>query len=154
MFYICISSISNIYPPTLILSHNKKNMTPKSIYSTVLVAIFAVFASTFLINPNPQFLKCVVDFSSLLSSSIIAPFLPFNFDDLHRRHRKHPDKGKPVSICDDFPPNFPPPETNTRLTLCVDRKGCCNFTTVQAAVDAVANLSTKRTIIWINSGIY
>ncbi|PSR96405.1 Pectinesterase [Actinidia chinensis var. chinensis] len=38
--------------------------------------------------------------------------------------------------------------------ICVDRNGCCNFTTVQSAVDAVGVLSQKRTIIWINNGIY
>ncbi|EOX93212.1 hypothetical protein QUC31_004025 [Theobroma cacao] len=131
-------------------------MSPKSIFSTVLVAIFAVFASRVVINPSPEFLKYLVDFSitTCSSSSIIATFIPFYFDSLHRHHRKHPDKGKTGSICDDFPPNFPPPETNTTLTLCVDRNGCCNFTTVQSAVDAVANFSMRRTVIWINSGIY
>ncbi|KAK8541682.1 hypothetical protein V6N13_137725 [Hibiscus sabdariffa] len=98
-------------------------MSPKSLCFTVLVAIFAVLASRVVINPSPQVL---------------------------RRHHKCHDKGKPVSVCDDFPP----PETNTTLTLCVDQNGCCNFTTVQAAVDAVPNLSIKRTVIWINSGMY
>ncbi|KAE8713117.1 putative pectinesterase 8 [Hibiscus syriacus] len=99
-----------------------------------------------VINPSPQVLKYIVDFSLTISSSppIVAKFIPFHFNSL-RRHRKHPGKDKPVSVCDDFPPNFPPPETNTKLTLCVDRNGCCNFTTVQAAIDAVPNLSIKRT---------
>ncbi|CAI9112141.1 OLC1v1012531C1 [Oldenlandia corymbosa var. corymbosa] len=74
----------------------------------------------------------------------------------HHHHRRHDggDERKVTSICDDFPTDFPPPDTNTTSTICVDRNGCCNFTTVQAAVDAVGNLSSKRTIIWINSGIY
>lgn len=73
----------------------------------------------------------------------------------YRHHDHHHGEKKGIeSICDDFPPDFPPPETNTTSTICVDRNGCCNFTTVQAAVDAVGTLSAKRTIIWINSGIY
>ncbi|KAK8507745.1 hypothetical protein V6N13_140491 [Hibiscus sabdariffa] len=130
-------------------------MSPKSLCFTLLVAVFAVLASRVVINPSPQALKYIVDLGLTISSSssIVAMFFPFDLDDL-RRHHKHPDKVKPVSICEDFPPNFPPPETNTTLTLCVDRNGCCNFTTVQAAVDAVPNLSIKRSVIWINSGIY
>ncbi|KAE8708072.1 putative pectinesterase 15 [Hibiscus syriacus] len=130
-------------------------MNPKSLCFIVLVAIFGVFASRVVINTIPQVLRYIVDFTISLSSwsPIVVKFIPFNFDSL-RRHRKHHDKDKPVSICDDFPPNFPPPETNTTLTLCVDRNGCFNFTTVQAAIDAVPNLSIKRTVIWINSGIY
>ncbi|XP_027351077.1 probable pectinesterase 8 [Abrus precatorius] len=62
--------------------------------------------------------------------------------------------GNADSICDDFPPGIPPPDTNTTFYLCLDRKGCCNFTIVQAAVNAIPDFSLKRTIIWINSGIY
>jgi pectin methylesterase-like acyl-CoA thioesterase len=36
----------------------------------------------------------------------------------------------------------------------VDKNGCCNFTTVQSAVDAVGNFSQRRNVIWINSGMY
>ncbi|KAB8601132.1 hypothetical protein FH972_025835 [Carpinus fangiana] len=71
----------------------------------------------------------------------------------HQHQHKHPSKGRIGSVCDDFPPDFPS-ETNTTSYICVDSNGCCNFTTVQAAVDAVPNLSMERTIIWINSGIY
>ncbi|KAG2653116.1 hypothetical protein PVAP13_1NG430500 [Panicum virgatum] len=45
-------------------------------------------------------------------------------------------------------PSFPP------AVFCVDANGCCNFTTVQAAVDAVPPNSQNRSIVWINSGIY
>lgn len=72
----------------------------------------------------------------------------------HLPHRKGTNKGNLANICDDFPPDIPPQDTNTTTTICVDRHGCCNFTTVQAAVDAIGNYSQKRTIIWINSGIY
>lgn len=85
------------------------------------------------------------------------PLTNYNFGRNHHHHRpnkKHPDNGNADSICDDFPPGIPPPNTNTISYLCVDRNGCCNFTTVQAAVNAVPDFSLKRNIIWINSGIY
>ena len=73
----------------------------------------------------------------------------------HHSHKKRPDDSDIVSnICDDFPPGIPPPNTNMTTYLCVDRRGCCNFTTVQAAVNAVPDFSDKRNIIWINSGLY
>ncbi|KAJ4970454.1 hypothetical protein NE237_003553 [Protea cynaroides] len=48
----------------------------------------------------------------------------------------------------------PPPSTETTSVICVDQNGCCNFTTVQAAVNAVDAFSQKMTIIWINTGTY
>lgn len=111
---------------------------------SLLVPIAAIFASLYLINPNPQF------FTTLSPSSIY-----FGRDHHHHRpHRKHPDTRNDESICDDFPPGIPPPNTNTTSYLCVDRKGCCNFTTIQQAVNAVPDFTLKRTIIWINSGFY
>ncbi|XP_072147525.1 probable pectinesterase 8 [Setaria viridis] len=53
-----------------------------------------------------------------------------------------------------LPPSFPPPETSSTAVFCVDKSGCCNYTTVQAAVDAIPDNSQKRTIVWINAGIY
>lgn len=130
--------------------HNKERgqvlmMSLKSISLTFAVAISAVLASTFVINPSPSlFLKQLIE----LGFTIEAHFYH------QHHHNKHPSKDQIVNICDDFPPDIPPPDTNITSTLCVDRNGCCNFTTVQSAVDAVANFSQKRTIIWINSGIY
>ncbi|KAJ4895312.1 putative pectinesterase 8 [Raphanus sativus] len=76
----------------------------------------------------------------------------------HHHHHHHPQKPsdtkKKVTICDDFPKNIPPPDTDTTSYLCVDKKGCCNFTTVQSAVDAIGNYSQRRNVIWINSGMY
>ncbi|CAJ1909439.1 unnamed protein product [Sphenostylis stenocarpa] len=129
-------------------------MGPPSNLLSLLVALAAVFASLYLINPIPQFLNNFTYFTlTALSpaSAYLAKPLTWNF---HRHHKKYPDNGNTDSICDDFPPGTPPPDTNTTSYLCVDRKGCCNFTTVQAAVNAVPNLSVQRTIIWINSGMY
>jgi pectin methylesterase-like acyl-CoA thioesterase len=56
--------------------------------------------------------------------------------------------------CDDFPPDFPPPDTAAVSVFCVDQNGCCDFTTVQEAVDAVPSSSKKRSVVWINKGIY
>lgn len=122
---------------------------------TFVVALFAVLASTHLINPNPSFLRYLNRFSlTFLSPPLTSTLIPNSTVEHHNQHKKHPHKGKVVSACDDFPPDFPPPETDTTSYICVDQNGCCNFTTVQAAVDAVPDLSLKRTIIWINTGIY
>lgn len=124
----------------------------------VLIAVLTVFASTSFTVP--------ISLSSLGDLSLDAGLFTFLWHGpstlfgqcvgRHRcRHLKCPDNThRQVSICDDFPLDIPPPETNTTLTLCVDRNGCCNFTTVQAAVDAAGNFSQKRTVIWINGGIY
>lgn len=72
----------------------------------------------------------------------------------HRHHHHHDEEKIVKSVCDDFIPNFPTIDSNVTSLICVDRNGCCNFTTVQAAVDSVGNFSTKRTLIWINKGMY
>ncbi|CAI0440059.1 unnamed protein product [Linum tenue] len=138
----------------------------------VLVAIFAFLASSVLVANNTNsdgfftLPSLITDFKELVTDRLER--LASQFHDLsipsiiHRSHKKkRPTDGggggpkpKPASICDDFPPDIPPPDTNTTTTICVDRNGCCNFTTVQAAIDAVPNMSPKRSIIWINSGIY
>ena len=145
-------------------------MSPKIKCLTLLIAIFAVLlASTNLTSNNATkspSLKDLVDLAltTLLSSPIISTLISCPIIGRHHHHdkrpgKKHPDKGKTTSICDDFHPQFPPVDTNTTSILCVDRNGCCNFTTVQAAVDAIP-ISTpppsqiKRTIVWINSGLY
>ncbi|CAN6883594.1 unnamed protein product [Brassica oleracea] len=73
----------------------------------------------------------------------------------HHHHRRKPSHSKKkISICDDFPKNVPTPDTDTTSYLCVDKNGCCNFTTVQSAVDAIGNFSQRMNLIWINSGMY
>ncbi|KAK9284358.1 hypothetical protein L1049_023529 [Liquidambar formosana] len=123
---------------------------------TLVIAIFVALTSTHLIIPNPPFLKNLIDITlTTFSSPIILTLIPYNTNIGHNVHRhKHHKKKAIESICDDFPPDFPPPDTNTTSIICVDRNGCCNFTTVQSAVDAVGNSSQKRNIIWINTGIY
>ncbi|XP_073002936.1 probable pectinesterase 8 [Typha latifolia] len=124
---------------------------------TLLSAILVAFLSTQLILQNPPYLKFLLLTSSLLPK---APLFSSYFKSsqksnyYHHRHRRHNDAASNSSICDGFPSNFPPPNTNTTSILCVDRNGCCNFTTVQSAVDTVGNFSQMRTIIWINKGIY
>ncbi|EPS57567.1 hypothetical protein M569_17250, partial [Genlisea aurea] len=68
------------------------------------------------------------------------------------RRRRHHDGVN--SICDGFPTNPLPSETSATSIFCVDPNGCCNFTSVQAAVDAVNVTSSTRAVIWINTGIY
>ncbi|CAA2975457.1 probable pectinesterase 8 [Olea europaea subsp. europaea] len=122
-------------------------MNPKLICFSLFIAALAsnhflalhVLFFEYLNNFNPK------TFSLPLFSTLIS----------HHHHHHHHDGKKIIkSICDDFPPDIPPPDTNTTSFICVDRNGCCNFTTVQAAVDAVGVLSPKRTIVWINIGIY
>ncbi|XXG69042.1 hypothetical protein AAC387_Pa06g2002 [Persea americana] len=134
-------------------------MTFKTVCLTLLSAIFAAFISTQLL-PNPP---CIKDFINLaftrFSPSIISTLSIPNILDHHQHnhhHHHHGPKGPQSgsSICDDFPPNFPPPDTNTTSNLCVDRNGCCNFTTVQSAIDAAGVFSQKKTIIWMTPGIY
>lgn len=117
-----------------------------------------------MVIPKPSLLKNLYDifglttFSSsswsspLSSTSVVKDLMSCeSFDGRHHHNKK--DK-KTTSICDDFPTNMPPPDTNTTSFICVDSNGCCNFTTMQSAIDAIGNLSKKRTVIWINDGIY
>lgn len=137
----------------------KENMKPISIFSALVVGLLAAIASNHLITLSP--ILTLEHFYNTdlvsLSASILSNLSPYSsFIPVSRRHHhwQHDDTKEKKSPCDDFPPNFPPPDTNTTSTFCVDNRGCCNFTTVQAAVNAVANFSQKRNILWINSGIY
>lgn len=129
-------------------------MSLKTTCLTYFVAIFAVLlASRHVIDPNSSPLKHIVDLS-LATTSSLSNLISYLVPNHIGRHHKKQDNGTIGSICDDFPRGFPPPDTNKTSYLCVDRNGCCNFTLVQAAVDAAPALSQKRTIIWINNGIY
>jgi hypothetical protein len=134
-----------------------QKMNLHSISLSFLIAICAVLASTHIINPNPSIflIKYLIHFSLTFfsSSPITSTVVAYNIGCHHHQHNRHHNKSKKVIPCEDFSPDFPQ-DTNTTAYICVDRNGCCNFTTVQAAIDAVPNLSLKRTIIWINTGIY
>ncbi|XP_058072132.1 probable pectinesterase 8 [Magnolia sinica] len=125
-------------------------MNSKGLSLVLLSAIVAVLLSTQL-----PFLKHLIKlpFTSF-SPSIISMLTACNIYGHNHPHHHHGRKRRSDSICDNFPPNFPPPDSNTTTNLCVDQNGCCNFTMVQAAIDAIGVASQKRTIIWINSGIY
>ncbi|OVA05561.1 Pectinesterase [Macleaya cordata] len=123
----------------------------------ILSVVLATLISTELIIPNQTCLNYLTSLSlkTFSSSPILSIFFnPFSFNS-HHHHQNHRNKKKTgASICDNFAPNFPTIDTTTTSILCVDTNGCCNFTTVQSAVDAVGVFSRKRTIIWINTGIY
>ncbi|XP_021828282.1 probable pectinesterase 8 [Prunus avium] len=130
-------------------------MSLKTTCLTYFVAIFAVLlASRHVIDPNSSPLKHIVDLSLATTSSVPSNIISYLIPNHIGRHHKKKDNGTIGSICDDFPRGFPPPDPNTTSYLCVDRNGCCNFTLVQAAVDAAPAVSQKRTIIWINNGLY
>ncbi|KAK6919804.1 Pectinesterase, catalytic [Dillenia turbinata] len=127
-------------------------MNSKSLCLTLLIALLAFTTARRLISSSQQFVKDLFGSTfSTFSTPMLARLIRHN---INRHHRKHLEEDDTGSKCDDFPPDFPPPDTNTTSIFCVDQNGCCNFTKVQSAVDAVGNFSVKRNIIWINSGIY
>ncbi|XP_050280709.1 probable pectinesterase 8 [Quercus robur] len=130
-------------------------MNLHSISLSFLFAIFAVLASTHITNSNPSFLKYLIRFSLTFfsSSPITATVIAYSSGGHHHQYNRHNNEGKIVTPCEGFSPDFPK-DTNTTSYLCVDPNGCCNFTSVQAAVDAVPDFSQNRTIIWINTGVY
>ncbi|XP_057954755.1 probable pectinesterase 8 [Malania oleifera] len=136
------------------MSHSKGK------WVTLVIAIFgALAASTHLSFPNPPLTAptCLLQLAlTTFSSAIFSVLIIKDGPDLrHNDHLQYYEKStKDSIICEDFPPDFPPPDTDTTSILCVDGNGCCNFTTVQSAVDAASVDPQKRTIIWINSGIY
>ncbi|XP_075647150.1 putative pectinesterase 8 [Castanea sativa] len=132
----------------------KMNLLSICVSLSFLFAILAVLSSTHIINSNPSLLKYLINFSLTFfsSSPITSTVIAYNIRGHHHQH-KHHKKNKTVNPCEDFSPDFPK-DTNTTSYICVDRNGCCNFTTVQAAVNATPDFSPNRTIIWINTGIY
>ncbi|KAK4488958.1 hypothetical protein RD792_004749 [Penstemon davidsonii] len=134
-------------------------MSPKVIYVSIVFALIASLASTNFLALHQHYLK-YINLQNFIPQTFSS--LPFIFPGLisrthrHRHHHHDPNDQKKTTttICDDFPPDFPPPDTNTTSTFCVDSNGCCNFTSIQSAIDAINVTSTKRTVIWINSGIY
>ncbi|XP_054813897.1 probable pectinesterase 8 [Prosopis cineraria] len=116
-----------------------------------IIAVLAYFIVIDDSNPNKQSFMC-----DLLSSFSSSHRRPHHHHHHHKKRRPDDSSSGDIisNLCDDFPPGIPPENTNTTTYLCVDRRGCCNFTTVQAAVNAVPDNSNKRNIIWINSGLY
>uniref|UniRef100_A0A6N2K1U0 Pectinesterase n=1 Tax=Salix viminalis TaxID=40686 RepID=A0A6N2K1U0_SALVM len=124
-------------------------MSLKNISFAILVALLAAAIS----NPYLSLWHRLIELGlATFSPPILATFIANRIEERHRHHHhhhhhnKHPSDRKMANICEDFPPDFPPPDTNTTSTFCVDRNGCCNFTTIQSAIDFVANYSQKRTI--------
>ncbi|KAJ4815953.1 Pectinesterase [Rhynchospora pubera] len=126
-----------------------------------LVAILA-FVSQLIVH-NPILSPSSISLTTLKQSftSLFPPRHHFHShshhchpDHHHHHHHRHRHRHhQNISICYDFAPDLPLADPYTDV-LCVDQNGCCNFTTVQSAVDGIENFSQKRSIIWINSGIY
>ncbi|XP_044362316.1 probable pectinesterase 8 isoform X2 [Triticum aestivum] len=115
-----------------------------SLYFCVPAAFLLFFAH--LNNPTTSFLRALLD--------LATPSFPFNLLTVHYFSNYHCHRGAYNPLCNDFPPDFPPPDTAATSIFCVDPNGCCDFTTVQSAVDAVPRSSQKRNVLWINKGIY
>ncbi|KAK4713879.1 hypothetical protein R3W88_019786 [Solanum pinnatisectum] len=128
-------------------------MNPKAIYFPIFIAIFAVLAST---QPPRTYFNCFLDrCSTTLSLCTVNRHYHHHHHHNHHCHDTDTDDDKArQSPCDKFTPNFPTIDPNNTSIICVDHNGCCNFTTVQAAVDSVGNFSAKRSLIWISNGIY
>lgn len=124
-------------------------------YTDVFSLLVAILATTHFLSSNLEFVKFYIEEFKVISNlpvSIIANQYNTRLDGHHHHH--HEKKAKVVDICDDFPRDSVPQDTNTTTTFCVDRNGCCNFTTIQSAIDATITANPKRTLIWINNGIY
>ncbi|XP_020517865.1 probable pectinesterase 8 [Amborella trichopoda] len=125
----------------------------KGAYFILLSALFIAFLSITLIKySHIAFLgNSYHDPITQISTNFLLGI--FDIDTYHHHHHQKPQV---QSVCDDFlPPDFSPSGgENGSTIICVDRNGCCNFTTVRSAIDAVGTLQQKRTIIWINKGIY
>ncbi|XP_068645129.1 putative pectinesterase 14 [Aristolochia californica] len=68
----------------------------------------------------------------------------------HHRHRR-----RIAAKCDDKKwKDMIDPNVKASLVLTVDQNGCANFSSVQAAVDAIPDNSPTRTLVLIDSGVY
>jgi hypothetical protein len=142
-----------ISSPTNRASISSAQMSPQINGSAAAVAAFLAFSAhlcfpttAHLFSPDTPLLEALSD---LIEPAF--PFCPLTFSSASTDHQ-YGCKYNP--LCDDFPPDFPPPDTPAVSVFCVDPNGCCDFTTVQAAVDAIPDHSRKRNVVWINKGIY
>ncbi|KVH88801.1 probable pectinesterase 8 [Cynara cardunculus var. scolymus] len=123
-------------------------------YMNVFSLLVALLATTHFLSSNLEFFRFWIEELHVISLSPVS-IIVNPYTDWLEGHRHHRDKkAKKFDICDDFPRDSLPPDTNTTTTFCIDRNGCCNFTSIQSAVDAVMTSNPKRTIMWINNGIY
>ncbi|CAH9123105.1 unnamed protein product [Cuscuta epithymum] len=121
-------------------------MISKRMFSALLVCLMAVLVSKPFINLPMQLIK-------MSRGGFPSHLLYHNTPHYGGHHRRHKNETL-TSICDDFSPDFPVIDPNTTSLICVDPNGCCDFTTVQAAVDSIGNFSAMRTLVWINKGLY
>ncbi|KAG8039423.1 hypothetical protein GUJ93_ZPchr0034g18707 [Zizania palustris] len=140
-------------PSQILLQRTVSQIIQMSAKIISLVALSCCAAALLLLPSHPHHLH-----PSLLGIllDLSAPPLPFYLlssgSSNSAKNRRFRDEYDP--LCDDFPPDFPPPDTAAISIFCVDPNGCCNFTSVQEAVNAVPSFSRKRNIVWINRGIY
>ncbi|KAL4203782.1 hypothetical protein AMTRI_Chr01g105610 [Amborella trichopoda] len=107
----------------------------KGAYFILLSALFIAFLSITLIKySHIAFLgNSYHDPITQISTNFLLGI--FDIDTYHHHHHQKPQV---QSVCDDFlPPDFSPSGgENGSTIICVDRNGCCNFTTVRSAIDA------------------
>uniref|UniRef100_A0ACD6A0J0 Uncharacterized protein n=1 Tax=Avena sativa TaxID=4498 RepID=A0ACD6A0J0_AVESA len=117
-----------------------------SLSCCIIPAAFLLIFAHLNNPPTISFLGALLD--------LAASSFPFNLLEVDCLFNYHHRRGEYNPLCDDFPPCFPPPDTEATSVFCVDPNGCCDFTTVQSAVDAVPRHSENRNVLWINKGVY
>ncbi|CAH9089495.1 unnamed protein product [Cuscuta europaea] len=121
-------------------------MVSKRMFTALVVCVMAVLVSKPFINLPTQLIK-------MSRGGFLSHLLHHNTPHYGGHHPHHKNTTL-TSICDDFSPTFPAIDPNTTSLICVDLNGCCDFTTVQAAVESIGNFSAMRTLVWINKGLY
>nr|QIR83179.1 pectin methylesterase 21 [Cunninghamia lanceolata] len=95
--------------------------------------------------------KQVVLHSYLAETSFVQSYNSYLLRRHHHHHHKHHEN---AVNCDEIIPSIPWDELDYCSVLIVDQNGCGNYSTVQSAVNAVADNNPNRTIILITAGVY
>eukprot|EP01018_Ginkgo_biloba_P028844 Gb_39595 [translate_table: standard] len=109
--------------------------------------------STSVLINNDEFMGYVSNEGSSVMSNSWASKTEFIGRNIKHHHTKHHREHHKIE-CDEILPFFPCVEEGYCSILTVDQNGCGNYTTVQAAVDAVKDNSPNRTMILITAGVY
>lgn len=119
--------------------------------STVAVALISILLHLNHVPPHGRLVVPSANAASTALSSFSAVFDDVASSVLWRSDRRRRRK----TGCDSSEWASPiASEQNVTLVLTVDQRGCANFSSVQAAVDAVPEFSLSRTLIIVGAGIY
>ncbi|KAL8250396.1 hypothetical protein R6Q59_034089 [Mikania micrantha] len=102
-------------------------------YTDVFSLLIIVLASTHFLSSNLQHVKHFLEEFKVISSSSSSSSKSCSAS-LDGRHHHHHQTASKVDMCDDFPRDSVPLDTNTTTTFCVDRNGCWQGYTSTAIV--------------------